>query len=279
MFYFWFVKLSKKVTHSPYFGFGIGFILGLLITQNLLGACVLGFLGAGIQITLISKNKPDGDSPKGFLKNEQDHLKHILALSAFIIKADKKDGAREIAFVENQLRKNFSAEFVPVAMSHLRAELRRSSDIKAHTVELALHLDNSAKIQLMNFLVSICAADCIMSHPERQVLFEISAQLEFSTNTLNAILGRYNFRAEQSGQKQQQPKVAVPSVLDNAYKVLQIPANSSHEEIKRAYKKLAVLHHPDKSAHLGEQVQKNAAEKFKSIAGAYDLICKKRGIV
>jgi DnaJ like chaperone protein len=275
------VKLSKKITHSPYFGFGIGFLPGLLVTQNLLAACVLGFLGAAIQVMFITKNRKDDGSPKGFLKKEQEHLKHILALAGLIIKANGKDTVQEIAFVEHQLRKNFSAEFVPIAMSHLRAELHKAASASQHTLELARYFDSSTKMQLLNFLVNICAADGLMRNAERNVLFEISTQLGCSSQTLEAIIGRYRFRTEPSGQKnnQQQAKPASPGILDNAYKLLKIPATSTNEEIKKAYKKLAVLHHPDKSAHLGENVQKNAAEKFKAIAGAYDLICKKRGIV
>jgi DNA replication and repair protein RecF len=47
---------------------------------------------------------------------------------------------------------------------------------------------------------------------------------------------------------------------------------------KKAYKKLALKHHPDRVATLGEDVKKASEEKFKSIVAAYEKIKKERNI-
>ena len=65
---------------------------------------------------------------------------------------------------------------------------------------------------------------------------------------------------------------------DNAYKILEVQATSTDEEIKKAYRRLAVMHHPDKVHHLGEEFQRSAQEKFKAINEAYEQIKKQRGI-
>ena len=41
---------------------------------------------------------------------------------------------------------------------------------------------------------------------------------------------------------------------------------------------MAMKHHPDKVATLGEDVRKSAEEKFKKISEAYDKIKKERGL-
>jgi molecular chaperone DnaJ len=51
------------------------------------------------------------------------------------------------------------------------------------------------------------------------------------------------------------------------YTILGVTKSSSAEEIKKAYRKLAMLHHPDKN--LGN---KKAEEKFKEISEAYDIL-------
>ena len=51
----------------------------------------------------------------------------------------------------------------------------------------------------------------------------------------------------------------------------------SDEEVKKAYRKMAISFHPDKVATMGEEYQKGAKEKFQQIQDAYEAIKKRRG--
>ena len=62
------------------------------------------------------------------------------------------------------------------------------------------------------------------------------------------------------------------------YEVLGISKSATADEIKKAYRKMAIKYHPDKVATLGEDVQKAAEEKFKAVNQAYEAICRERGI-
>ena len=66
--------------------------------------------------------------------------------------------------------------------------------------------------------------------------------------------------------------------LDAAYKILEIDKNVSDEDVKKAYKKMAVKYHPDKVAYLGDDVKKKAKEKFQKLQEAYDKVKKSRGM-
>ena len=57
------------------------------------------------------------------------------------------------------------------------------------------------------------------------------------------------------------------SAKKDYYEVLGVPRSSTAEEIKKAYRKLALQHHPDK--HKGD---KKAEEKFKEIGEAYEVL-------
>ena len=52
------------------------------------------------------------------------------------------------------------------------------------------------------------------------------------------------------------------------YEILGINRNASEDDIKKAYKKLAIINHPDKNPDNQEEAEK----KFKEIAGAYAIL-------
>lgn len=55
--------------------------------------------------------------------------------------------------------------------------------------------------------------------------------------------------------------------MANHYEILGVKKDASQEEIKKAFRKLAVQHHPDKNAG-----DKKAEEKFKEINAAYEVL-------
>lgn len=59
--------------------------------------------------------------------------------------------------------------------------------------------------------------------------------------------------------------------FDKYYKILDIKAESTKDDIKRAYKKKAMEFHPDKNPENKEEAEK----KFKEVAEAYEILSNK----
>ena len=66
--------------------------------------------------------------------------------------------------------------------------------------------------------------------------------------------------------------------LEQAYKVLEVTPEATDQEIRAAYRRLALKHHPDRVATLGEDVRRAAEEKFQEINNAKEQIYKARGM-
>ena len=66
--------------------------------------------------------------------------------------------------------------------------------------------------------------------------------------------------------------------VDSDYTILGIDANATDDEVKKAYRKMAIKCHPDKVAQMGEEYVKGAKEKFQQIQDSYEAIKKRRGL-
>jgi len=89
-------------------------------------------------------------------------------------------------------------------------------------------------------------------------------------------------RHYQGGAGRGRAKSATPTEqmsLKDAYNILNVNADSSDAEIKKAYRRLLSQHHPDKlvSKGLPEEMMKMAAQKTHEIRKAYEKVKDKRG--
>jgi curved DNA-binding protein CbpA len=60
-------------------------------------------------------------------------------------------------------------------------------------------------------------------------------------------------------------------MFDKYYTILELNNQATDDEVKRAYKRLAIKHHPDKNPDTKEISE----EKFKDIAQAYEILSNK----
>merc|ERR1711915_242084 len=56
------------------------------------------------------------------------------------------------------------------------------------------------------------------------------------------------------------------------YKILGVDKNANEEEIKKAYRKRAMVHHPDRHSSASEEEKKEHETKFKEVGEAYAIL-------
>jgi len=59
---------------------------------------------------------------------------------------------------------------------------------------------------------------------------------------------------------------------DLLYTTLNIPPTATQEDIRKAYRRLALVHHPDKQSTKSEKIKEDAAQQFQRIGFAYAVL-------
>jgi DnaJ like chaperone protein len=104
---------------------------------------------------------------------------------------------------------------------------------------------------------------------ELWLLRELIRQLNLEQSDLDSILSIY-FEEEQKSTLANSKL----TTRENALNILELEQNVTLKEIKKAYRKLVMIHHPDKFINEGEEELKLAEARFLKIQEAYEFLVK-----
>ena len=198
----------------------------------------------------------------------------MLVLSSYIIKADNKIMHSEMEFVRQFLRQNFGEQAVNQGQEILlklfevqkqQGEQEFRKTIHQSCTEIKHYMDVSQRLQLLNYLVIIAKVDGYVSPEEIKALKEVARHLGLTAKDVDSMLNMGNGARTNRN-------------IEDAYKVLGLSSTATDDEVKVAYRKMALKHHPDRVATLGEDIRKAAEKKFQDINDAKERIFKARGL-
>lgn len=250
----------------------IGAALGFFfLGRNFFGAMIGFFIGTLIDnYSVIKKQiKSNGGSAEDVFQYYQqrssrshgDFATMLIALSASVMRADGKVLKVELDYVKSFFAQQFGPQFSSAHLQTLK-HFVNGGEIPLDQIcgDIKMRTQVEVRIQLLHYLFGIAKADGHVADVEIQLLNRIAQLLDI-------------------------PKVDSESVknmfyrdVNSDYKVLGIESSATEEEIKKAYRQMAIRYHPDKVAQLGEEYQKGAKEKFQKIQEAYEGIKKQRGM-
>jgi len=182
----------------------------------------------------------------------------LLILAAEVMKADGRQMKSELDFVRAFFLQNFGEETTKRYMMVFRDVLKQNIHLESVCHQIKVNMDLHSRLQLIHFLFGISAADGQFHPLEVETIERISNNLG---------INQYDF-------------VSIKNMFiksaDSSYRILEVEPEATEEEIKKAFRAMALKYHPDRVSHLGEEFRKAAEEKFQQVNEAYNTIKKQR---
>lgn len=246
------------VKFLKWLGGGIGWAAGGPIGAIL--GFALGSMIEGVQsgeYAYEPHQQPDFNTPQ---TTPNDFILSLLILASAVMKSDNKILRSELDFVKRFLLQQFGSDEAERQLLILRELLKKDYDLQQVGFQIKQYMEYPSRLQLMHFLFGLAAADAQIHASEINLITQIAGILGISNSDFESIKAMF--------------------VKDNisAYRILEVTPDANEDEIKKAYRRMALKYHPDRVAHLGDDVQKAANVKFQELNAAYEKIKKERSI-
>lgn len=246
----------------------VGAIIGFFfLGRNFLGA-FLGFIVGSFIDNFATGGKKGGNTEDVFSYYQQragrdhgDFATMLIALSAAVMRADGKVLKVELDFIKSFFAQQFGPQFSSAHLQTLK-HFVNGGEIPLEKIcnDIKMRTQVEVRIQLLHYLFGIAKADGHVSDIEIQLINRIANLMGVPQSDFESLKNMF-YRDSNSD-----------------YKVLGIEPTATEEEIKKAYRQMAIRYHPDKVASMGDEYQKGAQEKFQKIQESYENIKKQRGM-
>ncbi|HOY38920.1 MAG: TerB family tellurite resistance protein [Bacteroidales bacterium] len=233
---------------GKWIGGGLGWVAGGPI------GLLVGFIVGTIYDSATTGRKSNTTTQPG------DFAVALVVVTAMVMKADNVIKKSELDYVKNFFIRNFGETKARQALLMLRDVLKKEIPAREVCEQLRINLDYSSKLQMLHYMFGIAASDGEIHPNEVAVIRQMAQWMDIKQSDYNSIQAMF------VGDE------------DAAYKILEIEKTATDEEVKKAYRAMAIKYHPDKVAHLGDDVQRAAKEKFQKLQEAYETVKKQRGM-
>jgi DnaJ like chaperone protein len=197
-------------------------------------------------------------------------LEAYISLGALMVRKDRASYKEKILYLNSYFSKHF-----PLSHYDFGRSFTESLKYPIHPRVISKWLrrklpQRKQRLQIMYFLASLSNVDGAMNKREIALLKDINNLLKLSTEDFDSIIAMYTQKRERT--KSSGNSISRISAIELAFKVMGISKNASKGEVKKAYRRLVKLHHPDVFATHGVEHQEIAQKRFIEIQKAYEIL-------
>jgi DnaJ like chaperone protein len=129
-------------------------------------------------------------------------------------------------------------------------------------LQLNSHINHSSRLEIIHFLFGVSAVDNEIHPKEVEQILRIATYMNINPYDFESIKSMFLAGGGSNSEKW--------------HTMLGITKQASDNEVKKAYRKMAVKYHPDKLQAVSEDIKKLSEEKFLKVKEAYEQIMKER---
>ncbi|MES2568365.1 MAG: TerB family tellurite resistance protein [Bacteroidota bacterium] len=246
----------------------IGAIIGYFFLGRSFFGAFIGFIVGSFIDNFASVKVKGGNTDDVFSyyqqrasRNQGDFATMLIALSAAVMRADGKVLKVELDYIKTFFAQQFGPQFSSAHLQTLK-HFVNGGEIPLEQIcgDIKMRTQVEVRIQLLHYLFGIAKADGHVSDIEINLIDRISNLMGVPHSDFESLKNMF-YRDSNSD-----------------YKILGIEVTATDDEVKKAYRQMAIRYHPDKVAAMGDEYQKGAQEKFQKIQEAYENIKKQRGM-
>lgn len=236
-----------------------------MISSGLPGA-IIGFL-IGLYIDYISADTRDANPREnagaGYRQYSADPAPDfgmsLLILIAATMNADGTAMKSELDLVKRMLVRTYGEDRARQMLLVLRELIKQHHDVTTVCRQIRARMAYSQRLELLHVLFRISRADDDINQQEMNLLQYIGVHLGITTPDFLSL------------------KAMFVSSPDSDFQILDTHSDASEEDVKKAYRKMAMRFHPDRLQGLSEAEKSAAHDKFVKVQKAYENIKRRKG--
>jgi DnaJ like chaperone protein len=197
-------------------------------------------------------------------------LEAYISLGALMVRKDRALYKEKILYLNSYFSRYFPDSHYDFGRSFTES-LKNPVRLKVISNQLRRKLHKrEERLQVMYFLAGLSNVDGSMNKGEIELLKEINTLLKLSTKDFDSIIAMYKQQRKRT-QSSESSNSRI-SATQLAYKIMGVSESASQDEVKKAYRRLVKLHHPDLFATQPLAHQKIAEKRFIEIQKAYEVL-------
>lgn len=224
-----------------------------------------------------------GIVPRTHVYSDESLFDIYLSLAIIILRSDRKKTKEKRIHLQKYLIEKF-----PDSKSEFKNYFRNSASstplqLKSVANWLNRYISDRQKSQILYFLVEIAYFDGVFNIKEKKNITALARYLKVADKEFQSIIATHEeikrkriekeyAEREKERQKRERSKPK-PTIYrrEKMALILQVPADADFRTIKKAYRNLVKIHHPDLFQNESKEMITLARERFIEIQEAYEF--------